>query len=268
MSSLADLHREHRELITLASTVCSGEPQGAVQAERARRGFATLHHRLTRHLAAEAPTLAALADAPEGSATRIAGQARAREAGALTEACAGFASRWGTAGSIERDGRGFLSTWEILHGALDRLIAREEAEVYPLATSLWEPRPLPAPTPTGILALDEDHAEVFALIGGLRAAVGGGQHHAEGQLITELVGYTERHFTLEERMMEASGFPGLDDHRQEHHHARTIVTHFRNDHLDGRAVEAKAVLDFLEGWLLSHIAYNDQAMAAFLLRPT
>jgi hemerythrin len=39
---------------------------------------------------------------------------------------------------------------------------------------------------------------------------------------------------------------------------------FRNDHLDGRHVEAKVVLSFLEGWLMSHIDEVDRIMVDHL----
>jgi len=92
-----------------------------------------------------------------------------------------------------------------------------------------------------------------------------GQRHIDARMAAELASYTERHMADEEAIMEATAYPGLEDHRGEHHLARTILLGFRNDHLDGRLVEAATVLQFLERWLGSHIAIVDLAMARHAL---
>ena len=86
----------------------------------------------------------------------------------------------------------------------------------------------------------------------------------DGSHVAALAAYAEVHFAREESIMDATAYPGLDDHRQEHHRARAILMGFRNDYLEGRRVEAVTVLKFLESWLSSHIADVDQRMVAHL----
>lgn len=265
MTDLAELHREHLALGSLAASIEPQEPLSAPAAERLRRAVLLFSTRLSEHFAHEDPILGELCAAPEGSAMRLAGQARRREAESLATATREFTGHWTRPGIIEHNARSFASAWSVLHAAVLRLVKREEGEIYPLTASApWQPRPVLVPPETGIPELDEDHAEVFALIGGLRAAIGGGQSDADGGSVATLAAYAERHFAREESLMEGSAYPGLEDHRQEHHRARGILMGYRNDHLDGRHVEAAAVLAFLEGWLLSHIADADQRMVAHL----
>lgn len=265
MTAIADLHREHLALASHAASLEPGEPIDIQSAERLRRSLVLFQARLGEHFAHEDPILAQLCAAPLGSPMRLAGETRTREALALAEACRSCVAHWHRPGIIERDPRGFASAWSVLRAALTRLVAREEGEVYPLTASPgWAPRPVLVPPPTGIAELDEDHNEVFALIGGLRAALGGGQQAVDGAAVATLAAYAERHFAREESLMDATAYAGLEDHRQEHHRARGILMGFRNDHLDGRRVDTTAVLLFLEGWLLSHIAHADQRMSEHL----
>jgi len=264
MTSLAALHSQHVALATLASSIDVCDLLDPPMAERLRRSLALFATRLAEHFAAEDQTLSQLCAAPQGTVVRLAGETRRREAETLAEACRTFSVTWTRIGRIEEDPRGFASGWGVLRAALFRLVAREEGEVYPLSAAGWSPKPVLAPPATGIRELDDDHAEVFALIGGLRAAVGGGSQIMDAASISTLAEYAERHFAREEALMVASRHPGLEDHRQEHHRARSILMGFRNDYLEGRKVEVSGVLLFLEGWMLSHISDADQELVRHL----
>lgn len=265
MTAIAELHREHISLAAHAASIEAPPQPSAPEAERLRRSLGLFRARLEEHFAHEDPVLEELCAMPAGSPVRLAGEARRREALALAETARTCVAHWARPGLIERDARGFAAAWSVLRDALTRLVAREEGEVYPLtAAAGWRPRPVLAPPPTGIRELDEDHDEVFALIGGLRAALGGGRTAVDGTSVAALASYAERHFAREESLMEGSAYPGLDDHRLEHHRARSMLMGFRNDHLDGRSVESMAVLQFLEGWLMSHIGHADQRMVEHL----
>jgi hemerythrin len=258
MQTLHDVKHEHREIIMLAYAVLPSEPVTPAAAERSRVQLAKLIELVDKHLQAEAETINGLCRIGGGALT-MACSIRQREAHDLLESLAGLAQRWGRSGDIERSPREFIGTWNILIAALRRLHAREEGDIY--TTSASGRVPLQAPAPTGIPGIDRDHERLFAIIGGLRAAIGGGLRDIDAATASELASYTERHMDDEEAIMEATAFPGLEDHRREHHLARIILLGFRNDHLDGRIVEAATVLEFLERWLASHIAIVDKAMA-------
>lgn len=261
MTTMTELKQQHRALMSLLISLTPPEPITPQDAERLRGRLDGLAKRVCEHFSLEDPLVGELCEAPAGSARRAAGEARRREAQALAEAATSFAAHWGHPGAIERSVGGFASALVVLRGALDRLVKREEDEIYPLTAAVLAAQPIAAPLPTGFPELDEDHAAIFALIGGLRAALGGGRREVDGALVAELAGYAERHFAREEAIMEATAYPGIEDHRREHHQARAILMGFRNDHLDGRRVGAAEVLVFLERWLASHIEAVDLRMA-------
>lgn len=258
------IHQEHDELFALAASVRLEEPVTPALAQRARQRLQLLGERLAEHLRNEAESIHSICSIADG-ARSVACRIRQREAEGLSESMDGLLRRWGTPGDIEREPRAFISTWEIFLAAMQRLQSREDAEIYP-GSDEPNARAITAPRPTGLPAIDRDHDRMFALIGGLRAAVGGGQRDIDGRMAAELASYVEGHMADEEAIMEATGFPGLEDHRREHHLARTILLGFRNDYLDGRHVTAAAVLQFLERWLDSHIAEVDQVMARHALQ--
>ncbi|MBN8523990.1 MAG: hemerythrin family protein [Planctomycetes bacterium] len=262
MTTLADLRREHQILTSLMASLALPEQAGPKEAERARQNLILFARHVIEHFAHEDPVLAELTAAPVGTAMRTAGDARIRESQALAEGCASFSRHWTHPGAIERDPKTFGSALGILQAAVARLVRREETEVYPLAVTGWAPHPVLAPPLTGIAELDDDHIEIFSMIGGLRAIVDDRLSAVDGAHVAALAAYAERHFAREESIMEATSYPGLEDHRQEHHRARAILMGFRNDYLDGRRLDAITVLKFLESWLSSHIAEVDQRMVA------
>lgn len=261
MTTTAELKHEHRTLMSQVIALHPPEPITPQDAERLRYRVGTLAKKVAEHFAGENAMLDELCTAEPGSARRAAGEARRREADALAEAVAAFAAHWGRPGAIERQVGGFATALGVVRAAFDRLIRREEDEIYPLTSDAILLRPAQAPPETGFAELDEDHAAMFALIGALRASLGGGRLQVDGAQVAALAAYAERHFAREDAIMEATAYPGIEDHRREHHHARAILMGFRNDHLDGRRVGAAEVLQFLERWLASHVAEVDLRMA-------
>jgi hemerythrin len=261
MTTTAHFKQEHRELLALAQAILPDEAPWPAVAEKARLQLMTLSTRLQEHLQAEAATITGLCRIG-GGAISLSCTIRQREAESLLESMSGMVRRWGHVGAISRDAREFISVWQVFLASLQRLQTREEGDIYGSAGD-GSAKPIAAPPATGIPGVDRDHEQMFAMIGGLRAAIGGGLRHIDARMAAELASYTERHMADEEAIMAATNFPGLDDHRQEHHLARAILLGFRNDYQDGRVVEAATVLEFLERWLATHIAVVDVAMATY-----
>lgn len=172
-----------------------------------------------------------------------------------------FAARWGQPGRFDEAERLAASACEQFAACILRLLDRLEHGFAGRSPD----HPVPAPQPTGVEELDRDHERYFGLLGGMRAAVGGGAACLSGAMINELVGLLESHIAREEELMLASHYPGYEDHRAEHHRARTLVLGFRNDHLAGRCVAAPMVLAFIEHWFATHVAHTDKALAEHLL---
>lgn len=217
------------------------------------------HERLRRSLNGLAQAFASGLEVPTGGHALMA-QVWGDELAKVGEAIAAFNARWGGPGRIEEGMVMFSASRDQFAASVLRLLDRLDAGF----AGICAPTPVLVPPATGNDTLDRDHAELFGLLGGLRAVQGEGVACVTGNVIAGLAAYAERHFETEDRMMVESGFPGVDDHRAEHQRARTLVFSFRNDHDDGRCVPPAMLLAFLEHWFTTHIAHTDQALARHL----
>ena len=110
----------------------------------------------------------------------------------------------------------------------------------------------------GNATLDSHHKILVDLINAVSEAKGTSGQARVNLALTELLDYTRYHFTEEERVMEAAGYPELDQHRQSHAEMVRQVADLRNRHLAGTAVlSAEHLLDYLSQWLMGHIVAKD-----------
>jgi len=85
------------------------------------------------------------------------------------------------------------------------------------------------------------------------------------EVFDEVVEYTNYHFTVEERLMRDSRFPGYLLHKAVHDDVRRRLVELREQfEKGGRGAVSTATLQFLRDWLISHIAAEDQAMVRHL----
>jgi hemerythrin len=115
----------------------------------------------------------------------------------------------------------------------------------------------------GIESVDSQHFVLFEVLNELNTAMVQGQAHAvSGQLLAKLLKYTRDHFSGEEAIMAASGYPGLEAHKALHRE----LTHQVEDYIARhRAAEDRAepavnpqMLSFLRDWLANHIQTVDR----------
>jgi hemerythrin len=117
-----------------------------------------------------------------------------------------------------------------------------------------------------IREIDEQHKNLVAMINMLNEAMRQGQ----GKLVLEsilnkLINYTATHFAAEERLLQAHGFPGLEEHRGKHEKMTRKVLILRQDFIQGKLSISIEVMDFLMNWLDKHILGTDRNYSRFLL---
>ena len=115
----------------------------------------------------------------------------------------------------------------------------------------------------GVDDIDDQHRELFNLVNRLRGAVAEGGDGLR-TVFEELERYTFKHFTDEEALMMASGYPGFVEHARSHARFVEFVARERQKFLDG-TVPGPGMLDFLNEWLVRHIERDDQLAADFYL---
>ena len=115
----------------------------------------------------------------------------------------------------------------------------------------------------GVEAIDDDHKRILALIATLSGAyqAGDGDDTALREAMRTIADYSERHFAREERMLAATGYPFLDQHRLRHQSFRTFV---ENASSGARPTNARELFSYLVDWWVGHIATDDKSYRASL----
>jgi hemerythrin len=116
---------------------------------------------------------------------------------------------------------------------------------------------------TGIELVDEEHRELFRIIG-KADHLAHNINEASGfdnimYILKELTEYTKCHFADEEEYMKSIGYEGLEAQQRAHD---SFVDKLEN--IDVQAIddnpeeELNSLLEFLLGWLINHILYTDK----------
>ena len=117
----------------------------------------------------------------------------------------------------------------------------------------------------GNLHIDEQHSILIDTINQLASAESLHNHHSVLMIIDELASYAAFHFNYEERLIEAAGYPQLEEHRIIHGIFIRWVAELREDYVAfGKRPLGQSVLNYLRDWLSHHILGEDQHYRPFI----
>jgi hemerythrin len=117
---------------------------------------------------------------------------------------------------------------------------------------------------TGNALVDEQHRQLFQRFNDLHEAIGRQAGTAEvGRVLSAMAAYVVAHFRMEEMLMTAAKYPGLEAHRAAHDVMRVQVENLV-DQFKAKGLDPLALLQVLGRWLVGHVQKDDMAMAAFL----
>ncbi|MBB4287552.1 bacteriohemerythrin [Roseospira goensis] len=119
----------------------------------------------------------------------------------------------------------------------------------------------------GVEALDEDHRRLIALLNQLDAVARGEPADlTAGEIVHELVRYTEYHFAREERLMRLSRYPDTAHHVAIHRDIRRRMVSFEQKFLSAPpdAPHVEPLLAFLSEWLRRHILGEDMQYRPYM----
>lgn len=111
----------------------------------------------------------------------------------------------------------------------------------------------------GVTVMDHQHARLLTLLEQLDSPTSD-----LAALLAGFCDYAERHFLVEEELMEAHGFPGRVAHRAEHELFRRSFEGLKAEALGGSAVLRRAMTRYVRSWLDQHINTVDRELADFL----
>ena len=109
----------------------------------------------------------------------------------------------------------------------------------------------------GDARMDAQHKGLIALINLLE------DKSRVGEALRKLEFYIAEHFRQEERLLEATGYPDLEKHKEQHRHFEAWFDMQRRSFDEGNASRT-AHLDiqgYLKIWLVNHILFTDKSYA-------
>jgi methyl-accepting chemotaxis protein/hemerythrin len=111
----------------------------------------------------------------------------------------------------------------------------------------------------GVKAMDDQHINLVEILNELHAAMlkGKAQSVADS-LFKKLSDYTLKHFTDEEAMLEAAGYPGLAKQREEHREESEKLKEFVACYEQGDQAMYPDLLRFVDKWLQDHMLGDDK----------
>lgn len=117
--------------------------------------------------------------------------------------------------------------------------------------------------------IDEQHRHLISIINRLYdACTVGDKHQLETGFkvaVKETVDYVKKHFSDEEKMMLAKGYPDYPAHKAKHDEFVRKIIEAVSNYTEGKPLAANNFIRFLTGWLLEHIAITDKEFARFAL---
>lgn len=120
----------------------------------------------------------------------------------------------------------------------------------------------------GVNIIDLDHQILLNLLNYLKQAYqrDKNDHENLGIILNSILGYTEYHFSREERLMIAAEHVDYESHKKTHDNLKAKITQMimRFKH-DPKALPLRELLSFLKEWLYDHIMGIDQTYVPDML---
>ena len=111
----------------------------------------------------------------------------------------------------------------------------------------------------GIKEIDDQHKRFIEIMGSLYAAVYAGEDREKlAEILLNLANYKDNHFETEEKYFDLYHYENAEEHKAEHQKLRDKVAEFYTQFKEGTVDVTAELMDFLENWLVDHIAYQDQ----------
>lgn len=120
---------------------------------------------------------------------------------------------------------------------------------------------------TGIEVIDNQHKRIVDYINELHHAIESSDRDEVGDVINQLIDYTQSHFTFEEEMMEEAGYPFLRAHQRVHGLFIRRVETFKEQFENGEDI-ARELHTVLKTWLVNHIKHDDADYAELVRQHT
>ncbi|OHC65199.1 MAG: hypothetical protein A3H93_01085 [Rhodocyclales bacterium RIFCSPLOWO2_02_FULL_63_24] len=119
----------------------------------------------------------------------------------------------------------------------------------------------------GIQQVDREHQQLFEIVARVYDNLGANDPTPEAvtrALVAELLDYTATHFSSEEHLMAAAGYPELEAHRGQHQHLLAQARDMEMRAAIGDRHMPVELSHFLYRWLVEHIEASDRKFGEFV----
>ncbi|HVI50050.1 MAG TPA: hemerythrin family protein [Candidatus Sulfotelmatobacter sp.] len=117
----------------------------------------------------------------------------------------------------------------------------------------------------GLPEMDAEHLVLFALINQIEINVNGEKaDDCLRDVLGALLSYVTFHFSHEQEVMAAHGYPGLADHIRQHEEFSKTVHAMAEDDAEGGLEAALKLRGVVLNWLINHILRADADYAAYI----
>jgi hemerythrin-like metal-binding protein len=113
-------------------------------------------------------------------------------------------------------------------------------------------------------SIDSQHKEIIELINDLHRVLslnGGNSTVAVKGILEQLMHYTIKHFQYEEKILQACGYPDIENHKAMHGRLQRRTAAMRTNMY---AVTDRDLLGYLRDWWSDHILTQDKAYSPYL----
>lgn len=112
---------------------------------------------------------------------------------------------------------------------------------------------------------DREHEVQLGLLQALCSAVRDNRDAASvGEILDQLIAYSEAHFMSEELLMRLKSYDDYEDHVDEHIHMLDVLNQIAADHAAGNSSLVAGKAEAVLGFIGNHIATRDRRFADFV----
>ena len=117
----------------------------------------------------------------------------------------------------------------------------------------------------GVEELDQQHQQLVKMLNRLISKRETTDTHSEtiSDMLLAMTRYAQKHFKTEENLMEAYGYPGLEEQKQEHRVYRIKTVDFSTATTLGIDAVPEILLTYLFEWWIHHILDEDMKYKPF-----
>lgn len=114
--------------------------------------------------------------------------------------------------------------------------------------------------------IDDQHKILIKLINDTSKMIMKKNDKGVGEILRELLDWTDKHFAEEEELFSATEYPDIKKHKEEHGYFINKIKELMEDRRNRDVDVSLNILQFLKNWLFYHIEIIDKTYAPYVIK--